>query len=78
VTEPAFDLEAVLGAAYAVAVGVSIEPEAALVDALRAEILGGGVTVAAIEARRDALRAVEARCIVSKLQAAFLDRVLAV
>lgn len=72
------DLEAVLSAAYARTVGVELGSVDELVVLLQGAVASGEVAAAEVEARRVALRRVEARCIVSRVQAAFLDRVLAV
>jgi hypothetical protein len=75
VTEPApFSLDAALGRAYGRSVGVSqgsVDDSAA---EFAAALAGGDVSNGAL----DALAAVERRCAVSKVQAAFLRRVLGI
>lgn len=71
------DLDAVLGNAYARAVGVDQRSLDALVAELQASVGAGDVTSQALVDRRAALRRVEVRCIVSRVQGQFLDRVLA-
>jgi hypothetical protein len=73
----AFDLEAALTRAYAYSVGVEMGSLDALVAEVRAAMAAGDPARAALEARRSALRRAEVRCIVSRVQAAFLGRVLA-
>jgi hypothetical protein len=79
VTEPApFSLDAALGRAYGRSVGVSqgsVDDSAA---EFAAALAGGDVSNGALQARLDALAAVERRCAVSKVQAAFLRRVLGI
>jgi hypothetical protein len=70
------DVEAVLTAAYSRSVGVEQGSVEGLVEQLRDAVVAAEVTAEALTARRAALRRVEARCIVSRVQAAFLDRVL--
>lgn len=72
------DVDAALVAAYARTVGVEQGSVDALVAEMRVAVEAEEVTADALSARRSSLRAVEARCIVSRVQAGFLDRVLAV
>lgn len=74
----AVDLSAVLARAYALSVGVETGSLDDLVAEMRAAVAEGSVSRVELEGVRVALRRVEARCIVSRVQAAFLDRVLAV
>jgi hypothetical protein len=77
VVEPV-DVDALLASAYARSVGVELGSVDDVVAELRAAVGRGEVTAASLGARRAGLRRVEARCIVSRVQAVVLDRVLAV
>jgi hypothetical protein len=78
VTEPAFSLDAALGLAYGRSVGVTAGTLDDSAAEVAAALLAGDVTTEALEARLAELRAVERRCAVSKIQAAFLRRVLGI
>ena len=71
------DLDAALSRAYAHAAGTARPGSAHPLAEVRAALATGDLDRAEVERRRDALRAVSARCVVSKLQAQFLDMVLA-
>lgn len=71
------DLDELLGSAYARAVGVDQRSLEALVAEVREAIVAEELSGPAVIARRAALRRVEVRCIVSRVQGQFLDKVLA-
>lgn len=70
-------LDRALGDAYAITVGVRQGRVADLMATLRAALLAGALARETVEARVKALREVERRCAVSRVQREFLDRVLA-